>query len=148
MFMEDEEAASPSSGFKRNTGSKLSLDVLTSNSESGAVALRSSKPIANLFPETTIFFADLAGFTAFSATRTPVEVFTLLETIYNAFDGAAKRRRVFKVETVSIWLVCRFFTKVHQVASQRNHFSLMLRTDWRLLRGSYWLATETKRSCY
>lgn len=68
--------------------------------ESGSFAL-GTKPIANLFKETTIFFADLKGFTAFSSSRTPVEVFTLLETIYNQFDKAAKRRRVFKVETVS-----------------------------------------------
>ena len=28
----------------------------------------------------------------------PAQVFTLLETIYNAFDLVAKRRRIFKVE--------------------------------------------------
>lgn len=32
--------------------------------------------------------------------REPSQVFTLLETIYHAFDVIAKRRRVFKVETV------------------------------------------------
>jgi class 3 adenylate cyclase len=32
--------------------------------------------------------------------REPVHVFTLLETIYHEFDQIAKRRRVFKVETV------------------------------------------------
>jgi class 3 adenylate cyclase len=45
-------------------------------------------------------FADLAGFTAWSSVREPVQVFTLLETLYRAFDDIAKRRRVFKVETV------------------------------------------------
>lgn len=62
--------------------------------------LYKTKPIADLFPETTIMFADLVGFTAWSSTRDPVQVFTLLETIYHAFDQIAKRRRVFKVETV------------------------------------------------
>jgi len=32
--------------------------------------------------------------------REPTQVFTLLETIYGAFDEIAKQRRVFKVETV------------------------------------------------
>ena len=32
--------------------------------------------------------------------REPSQVFTLLETVYHAFDTIAKRRRVFKVETV------------------------------------------------
>ena len=59
-----------------------------------------SRPIADLFPETTVLFADIAGFTAWSSTREPSQVFTLLETIYHSFDEIAKRRRVFKVETV------------------------------------------------
>lgn len=45
-------------------------------------------------------FADLVGFTAWSSVREPAQVFILLETIYHAFDEIAKRRKVFKVETV------------------------------------------------
>ncbi|CAJ1964592.1 unnamed protein product [Cylindrotheca closterium] len=59
-----------------------------------------SKPIADLFPHTTVLFADIAGFTAWSSVREPSQVFTLLETIYKAFDTIAKKRKVFKVETV------------------------------------------------
>jgi class 3 adenylate cyclase len=59
-----------------------------------------TKPIADLFPNTTVMFADIAGFTAWSSVREPSQVFTLLETVYHAFDVIAKRRRVFKVETV------------------------------------------------
>eukprot|EP00980_Cylindrotheca_fusiformis_P001738 scaffold403_cov113-Cylindrotheca_fusiformis.AAC.2 len=57
-------------------------------------------PLADLFPETTIVFADIAGFTAWSSAREPAQVFVLLETIYGAFDKHAYRRSVFKVETV------------------------------------------------
>lgn len=60
------------------------------------------KSIADFFPNATIFFADISGFTAWSSTRDPCQVFQLLETIYQEFDLIAKRRRVFKVETVSI----------------------------------------------
>ena len=56
-----------------------------------------SKPIADLFPEATIMFGDIVGFTAWSSTREPCQVFTLLETLYGAFDALARRRRVFKV---------------------------------------------------
>jgi hypothetical protein len=59
-----------------------------------------SKPIADLFPRATILFADIAGFTAWSSTREPTQVFTLLETVYNSFDIIAGRMGVFKVETV------------------------------------------------
>lgn len=57
-------------------------------------------PIADLFPNTTILFADLKGFTAWSSERQPVEVFKLLETLYGAFDEIAIKRSVFKVETI------------------------------------------------
>jgi Adenylate and Guanylate cyclase catalytic domain len=66
----------------------------------GDVVLYKSKPIADLFPETTVLFADIAGFTAWSSTREPAQVFVLLETIYNAFDTVAHRLGVYKVETV------------------------------------------------
>ncbi len=56
-------------------------------------------PIADLFPHTTVMFADIAGFTAWSSVREPTQVFTLLETVYRNFDRIAKRRRIFKVET-------------------------------------------------
>lgn len=59
-----------------------------------------SRPIADLFPDTTILFADIVGFTAWSSVREPTQVFILLETIYRAFDNIAKKRRVFKVETI------------------------------------------------
>jgi Adenylate and Guanylate cyclase catalytic domain len=59
-----------------------------------------SAPIADLFPSATVMFADIASFTAWSSVREPTQVFMLLEEIYNSFDSIAKRRRVFKVETI------------------------------------------------
>lgn len=44
------------------------------------------EPIADLFPNTTVLFADLAGFTAWSSEREPSQVFTLLEVCM--VDGA------------------------------------------------------------
>lgn len=57
-------------------------------------------PIADLFPETTIMFADISGFTAWSSEREPCQVFYLLETLYRAFDHLASKLGVFKVETI------------------------------------------------
>jgi Adenylate and Guanylate cyclase catalytic domain len=57
-------------------------------------------PIADLFPHCTVMFADISGFTAWSSTREPAQVFLLLQAVYQAFDTLAKRRRVFKVETI------------------------------------------------
>ena len=62
--------------------------------------LRDSAPIASLYRDTTIMFADIAGFTQWSSKREPADVFTLLETLYGRFDAIANRRNVFKVETI------------------------------------------------
>ena len=61
---------------------------------------KTMKPLADLFLETTVMFADICGFTAWSSVREPSQVFLLLESVYGSFDKIAKRRRVFKVETV------------------------------------------------
>ena len=74
-------------------------EMAVPNAEVG-VDMYQTKPIADLFPNTTIMFADIAGFTAWSSVREPSQVFTLLENVYSAFDAVARRRKVFKVETV------------------------------------------------
>jgi class 3 adenylate cyclase len=57
-------------------------------------------PIAGFFPETTVLFADIAGFTQWSSGRRPDDVFGLLEAIFRAFDNVARRLQVYKVETI------------------------------------------------
>ena len=43
-----------------------------------------------------IFTGDLVGFTSWSSSREPAQVFTLLETLFHAFDKAARKYGVFK----------------------------------------------------
>jgi class 3 adenylate cyclase len=74
-------------------------NFLAKNGDMGQSTQR-SKPIADLFPSTTVMFGDIVGFTAWSSMREPSQVFILLESIYKEFDALAKRRKVFKVETV------------------------------------------------
>lgn len=78
-------------------------DVLGESSHAQLESIKygsKKKAIADYFPNATIFFGDLVGFTAWSSTREPTQVFELLETLYHAFDEIARRRKVFKVETV------------------------------------------------
>jgi len=49
--------------------------------------------IADLFPNCTVLFADIAGFTAWSSVRDPSQVFTLLQNLYSAFDKIATRSK-------------------------------------------------------
>lgn len=55
---------------------------------------------AEMYPDTTVLIADIAGFDSWSSSRQPTQVFHLLETLYGAFDEIAKKRGVSKVETI------------------------------------------------
>lgn len=63
-------------------------------------SIKDDVPIADEYPNTTIMFADMAGFTKWSSNREPKTVFKLLETLYGAFDAIAEQSDVFKVETI------------------------------------------------
>ena len=64
--------------------------------ESATVA----QPLASKYTNCTVCFADLAGFTKWSSTREPEQVFQLLETLFKEFDAVAAKWGVFKVETI------------------------------------------------
>jgi hypothetical protein len=88
-----------------NDGSKNSNALGCENGASDDFAVKNAKQIAELFPETTIMFADIVGFTAWASSREPSHVFTLLETLYGAFDRQARGRGEF----VDCRLVCQRF---------------------------------------
>lgn len=75
-------------------------DELLKGAHDKGNGIESGNLIASFYPATTVLFADIEGFTAWSSTREPAQVFHLLETIYGAFDDIARRRGIFKVETV------------------------------------------------
>jgi Adenylate and Guanylate cyclase catalytic domain len=73
---------------------------ITGNESSDSVTAISSNPIAQVYPDTTVMFADIVGFTAWSSSRDATQVFHLLETIYASFDALARVHGVFKIETI------------------------------------------------
>jgi cytoskeletal protein RodZ len=76
---------------------KLKTLLDEENPDSDDVGNHDTEPIADFFPNCTVLFADLAGFTAWSSEREPTQVFTLLEQIYRVMDKVAKKLKVFKV---------------------------------------------------
>jgi len=96
-LLQRDDCTSKTGGLSAYQPNKTRLRTFLNN---GEPASGCSKPIADLFTDTTVMFADIAGFTAWSSVREPTQVFTLLETVYGAFDRIAARRGVFKVETI------------------------------------------------
>jgi hypothetical protein len=45
------------------------------------IGIYKTRPIAEFFPQATVMFADIAGFTAWSSTREPFQVFTLVSIL-------------------------------------------------------------------
>jgi len=95
-----------------------------------------SKPLAELFPSATVLFADIAGFTAWSSSREPEQVFVLLENLYRAFDKIAVRRKVFKVETIGdcYVAVCGLPTPCLDHAITMCRFAVEMREKFKELR--------------
>lgn len=60
----------------------------------------SLNPIADDFDQASIMFADISNFTYWSSQHSPIEVFTLLESVFFEFDRIAAEMGVYKVSTV------------------------------------------------
>ncbi len=82
----------------QETSDRLLLNVLPKEI-AGRLKLGEAT-IADHFPEVTILFADLVGFTSLSRSISPVEVVKLLNDIFSAFDGLAARHGLEKIKTI------------------------------------------------
>jgi class 3 adenylate cyclase len=122
---EDEAKAADSSVFLETNKRRMKnfMNEGPGDPSQASNGSRRSDPIADLFPNTTVLFADISGFTAWSSEREPSQVFTLLETIYHAMDKAAKKLGVFKVETIGDCYVAA--TGIPD--PQDNHAEIMVR---------------------
>lgn len=108
-----------------SAGAGLStIHALTSSTSSSSRTVRKNfdlaKPIADLWTDCTVLFADIAGFTAWSSQREPDQVFLLLQNVYQAFDEVASKLRVFKVETIGKFFI--FFVDVDIVVVVAVYF--------------------------
>lgn len=67
---------------------------------------------SQVFPDVTILFSDVVGFTRICSHITPMQVVSMLNTMYTLFDTLSEKHRVFKVRLfffvfLSFLLVCR-----------------------------------------
>jgi class 3 adenylate cyclase len=58
------------------------------------------RPIADGFPQVSVLFADIVGFTKMSARVTPVELVDRLNRIFSSFDDLADKLKLEKIKTI------------------------------------------------
>ena len=61
---------------------------------------RGEQAIADSFSEATVLFADLVGFTTFSASRPPGVLLEILNEIFSAFDAVVQELELEKIKTI------------------------------------------------
>merc|ERR1712038_1761459 len=84
--------------FLKGNLNKSEMGISAHRSDQGYI--QNTPPIADLFHNTTIMFADMVSFTAWSSEHAPEDVFYLLETLFLEFDKEAERMGVFKLGTI------------------------------------------------
>ena len=83
---------------KNLENTRLLLNILP---EPIAERLKSGEAqIADTFSSVSIIFTDLVGFTKWSKDRPPMEVLSMLDDLFGAFDAAAARLGVEKIKTI------------------------------------------------
>jgi class 3 adenylate cyclase len=83
---------------KNAENERLLLNILP-----GAIAERlkhGEQSIADGFAEVTVLFADVVGFTAFSAQTPAAELVSLLNDLFSRFDAASQRHGIEKIKTI------------------------------------------------
>ncbi len=83
---------------KNEENERLLLNILP-----GPIADRlkqGEEPIADYFPEVTVLFSDIVGFTRLSNELPPAELVEILDEIFSAFDDSAQRLGIEKIKTI------------------------------------------------
>ena len=83
---------------KNKENERLLLNILP-----GPIARRlkqGEKTISDYFPEVTVLFADIVGFTVLSDSIPPDEVVNLLNRLFIKFDKAARKLGIEKIKTI------------------------------------------------
>ncbi|HET6846435.1 MAG TPA: adenylate/guanylate cyclase domain-containing protein [Anaerolineales bacterium] len=82
---------------ERERSERLLLNILPA---SVAERLKQGETVADSFDQVSILFADIAGFTQFSAGKTPARVVEVLNQVFSAFDRLTEEHGLEKIKTI------------------------------------------------
>ena len=75
------------------------------------------------YPEVTVLYGDIVGFTALASVLPPQELLTILDTIFKLFDDIADKYDLEKIKTVGdCYVVCAGLNRMflYQISHSRN----------------------------
>jgi adenylate cyclase len=87
----------------RRRAAEQRADDLLTNAIPRAIATRLRRGearIADAYPQTTVLFADIAGFTAWAQRTNPAQVVEILDDLFSRFDALAETHGVEKIKTI------------------------------------------------
>jgi adenylate cyclase len=87
----------------RRLAAEARADELLTNAIPQAIATRlrhGERRIADSYPDTTVLFADIVGFTAWAQHTPPDGVVAVLDELFSAFDEHTDRHRLEKIKTI------------------------------------------------
>uniref|UniRef100_A0A7S0MXQ9 guanylate cyclase n=1 Tax=Pyramimonas obovata TaxID=1411642 RepID=A0A7S0MXQ9_9CHLO len=99
---------------------KLLHDILPAHVAHDLALGKKVKP--EVYPNITLFFSDIVGFTSISQQMEPMEVMSMLDRLYDEFDKLCKKHELFKVETIGDAYMCAG----NLLKAQQNHAKIMV----------------------
>ncbi len=97
LFTTDTELAEARLADEHARSERLLLNVLPA---AISARLKEDEAIADRFPDVTVLFADLVGFTELSQRLAPDEIVKMLNRIFSAFDDLAEELGLEKIKTI------------------------------------------------
>lgn len=83
-------------------------------------SLKSEQAKTDTFMDVTILYADICGFTLWSANKAPIEVVTMLSRFFTTFDHLCNNLNVYKVHTIGDCYVVLGFIDAGENGEKRN----------------------------
>ncbi len=87
----------------RRRAAEARVDELLTNAIPASIAVRlkhGERRIAERYPDTTVLFADIAGFTPWAQATVPDRVVELLDDLFTRFDALAATHGLEKIKTI------------------------------------------------
>ncbi len=88
---------------RRRREAEARSEALLTNAIPASIATRlkhGEQRIADIYPETTVLFADLAGFTPWARATDPARVVAALDGLFSRFDRLVAREGMEKIKTI------------------------------------------------